>query len=164
MTILCGLLSRSQFISLPLFISTYAGDTLWALMVFWGFSIILSDWDTWKIIFISMLFSFAIEFSQFYHAPWIDNLRHTKVGGLILGFGFKLSDLACYIIGIIFGSAIDYFLLKFINITGSYKRGRRPGRTDDGGCRREAGAVKPDRMRVRRPRWRLSAGPRTGGP
>ena len=38
-----------------------------------------------------------------YHAPWIDNLRQTTLGGLVLGFGFLWSDIFCYTIGIIIG-------------------------------------------------------------
>ena len=113
LTMLCGLLSRSQLISLPIFITTYAGDTLWALLVFWGFCVLAAHWETWKIFFAAMSFAFAIEFSQFYHAPWIDNLRHTRLGGLVLGFGFKSSDLICYSVGIFFGAFIDRLLLKF---------------------------------------------------
>ena len=110
-TILSGLLSRSQLIPLPSFISTYAGDTLWALMVFWCFCILRPHWKTWKIFSAAIIFSFAIEFSQFYHAPWIDTLRHTTLGGLILGFGFKFSDLVCYLIGILVGVFIDHLIL-----------------------------------------------------
>ncbi len=111
-TIFCGLLSRSQLIPLPVFISTYAGDTLWALMVFWCFCILAPHRKTWEVALAAVLFSFAIEFSQFYHAFWIDSLRHTKLGGLILGFGFKFSDLVCYSIGILFGAVIDHWLLN----------------------------------------------------
>jgi hypothetical protein len=35
-----------------------------------------------------MLFSVAIDLIQLYHAPWIDSIRQTTLGGLILGFGF----------------------------------------------------------------------------
>ncbi len=114
LTVLFGLLSRSHLVPLPVFISTYAGDTLWALMVFLCFCLFVRQWETWKISMVAILFSFAIEFSQFYHAPWIDSLRHTKIGGLILGFGFKSSDLVCYSVGVLLGTLIDLLLLKKI--------------------------------------------------
>jgi hypothetical protein len=47
-----------------------------------------------------MSFSIAIELSQLYHAPWIDSIRHTTLGGLILGFDFVWSDLVCYAVGV----------------------------------------------------------------
>ena len=52
-----------------------------------------------------------IEISQLYHAPWIDSIRATTLGGLILGFGFLWSDLICYTVGIVIGAIID----KIIN-------------------------------------------------
>lgn len=33
-------------------------------------------------------FLFVIEFSQLYHAEWIDQIRDTSLGGLVLGYGF----------------------------------------------------------------------------
>lgn len=89
----------------------YAGDTLWALMVFWCLCLGLRQWDTWKIATLAVVFSFAVELSQFYHAPWIDSLRHTTLGGLILGFGFKSSDLVCYTVGVLLGTLIDSVLV-----------------------------------------------------
>jgi Protein of unknown function (DUF2809) len=46
------------------------------------------------------LFSVVIEISQLYHAPWIDSIRQTTLGGLILGYDFVASDLTCYALGI----------------------------------------------------------------
>ncbi len=112
LTIICGLLTRSDYFKLPVLISTYGGDTLWGLMVFWCFSILLIRQKRWKILTAALIFSFGIEFSQFYHAPWIDYLRGTRIGGLILGFGFKYSELICYSIGIAFGGVIDFVLIK----------------------------------------------------
>jgi hypothetical protein len=111
-TVLCGLGSRSSYVPLPGFVSAYAGDTLWALMVFWCFCIVTPNAKTWKISLAAIVFSYAIEFSQFYNAPWIDAIRDTTLGGLILGFGFKFSDLVCYSMGILFGAIIHRQLTK----------------------------------------------------
>jgi len=59
---------------------------------------------------IAFAFSVLIEISQFYHAAWIDDIRKTIIGGLILGFGFMWSDLICYLTGIIIGLFFDYLL------------------------------------------------------
>lgn len=109
-TLCFGLLSRSQYVSLPSFISTHAGDTLWALMVFFGFCLIVRQKKTWGVALFAILFSFAIELSQLYQAPWINSIRHTKPGGLILGYGFKWSDLVCYSTGVLIGILIDLLL------------------------------------------------------
>ena len=56
---------------------------------------------------IAIVLALAVEVSQLYHAPWIETLRSTTLGGLVLGFGFLWSDLACYATGVLFGTAID---------------------------------------------------------
>ncbi len=111
-TVVCGLLSRSQYIQLPKFVSTYSGDTLWALTVFWILCVIFPSIQTKSVMVIALAFSFCIEFSQLYHAPWIDVIRDGTLGGLVLGYGFKYSDLVCYSVGICTGGILDIFMLK----------------------------------------------------
>lgn len=110
LTVVCGLLSRSQYVPLPPFIATYAGDTLWALMVFLGVCFIAANRKRWEISVTALVFSFAIEFSQLYQAQWINSIRDTRIGGLILGYGFKYSDLICYSVGVLLGTTIDFLL------------------------------------------------------
>jgi hypothetical protein len=43
-----------------------------------------------------------------YHANWIDTIRKTTLGGLILGYGFLWSDLLAYAIGIAAGVIIEF--------------------------------------------------------
>jgi hypothetical protein len=95
-----GIGSRRYAQALPGFIAAYAGDTLWALAAFLGFGMILPRASTRIIASLAMLFSVAIEISQLYLAPWIDSIRQTTLGALILGFGFLWSDLACYALGV----------------------------------------------------------------
>jgi hypothetical protein len=104
---LLGIGSRRYAHVLPAFISVYAGDTLWALAAFLGIGLILPRASTRTIACLAMSFSVAVEISQLYHAPWIDSLRQTTFGGLILGFGFLWSDLACYAVGVGLGVMID---------------------------------------------------------
>ena len=110
-TIILGLLSR-KVQGLPQIISSYSGDILWALMVFFLFSFLFNKKSTIFILVISIIFSYGIEISQLYHAPWIDSIRATSLGGLILGFGFLWSDIVCYTVGIIIGSVIDFIINK----------------------------------------------------
>ncbi len=117
LTLVLGPLSRTSIIEFPKFISAYTGDTMWALFVFAGLCIIFRNLQTWKITSIALIFSFLIELSQFYHAPWIDSIRQTKIGGLIFGFGFgfMFSDLICYIIGITVGALFDQYIIRDLN-------------------------------------------------
>jgi hypothetical protein len=104
---LLGIGSRRYAHYLPGFIAAYAGDTLWALAVLLGVGLVLPRASTRTIALLAMAFSVTIEISQLYHAPWIDSIRQRTLGGLILGFGFLWSDLACYAAGVGLGVMID---------------------------------------------------------
>ena len=103
--LILGLASRRYGSYLPPFIATYAGDTLWALLVFLGGSALMPGLRLSYRAGMAVAFAFFIEVSQRYHAPWIDALRDTTLGGLVLGFGFLWSDLLCYGAGIGIGVA-----------------------------------------------------------
>ncbi|MBD2699014.1 DUF2809 domain-containing protein [Spirosoma sp. BT702] len=106
---LTGLASR-RFLGDFSFIRMYVGDALWALMIFFGLAFIFRHWSTQAIAVAALGFSFGIEISQLYHEPWIDSLRATRLGGLILGFGFLWSDLLCYSAGVGIGVLVDTYL------------------------------------------------------
>jgi len=104
-TIIVGLLSR-HINGVPLFI----GDILWALMVYFMARFIFINNTTKLAVIASLLFSYGIEFSQLYKAPWINNIRHTVIGGLVLGQTFLWSDMLCYAVGIGFGVLVELFI------------------------------------------------------
>jgi len=106
LTIAAGLLSRSSLIPPASFIGTYAGDTLWAMAVFWSLAFLAPRQPTWKLATIALLIAFGVEASQLYHAPWIDDLRSIRLVALILGSGFLWSDLLCYTTGIVTAASI----------------------------------------------------------
>ncbi len=110
--ILLGLGSRHYSNIMPKWIGDYAGDTLWALMVFLGAGFLFKTWETSRIGIIALLFSFLIEISQLYHSTWIDKIRRTTLGSLVLGHGFLWTDLICYIIGITIGIFIDKLIIN----------------------------------------------------
>jgi hypothetical protein len=101
-TIVAGLLSR-HFRFIPLFI----GDILWALMVYFIVRFLFIRKPVKFIVIVGLLFCYAIEFSQLYQAPWINELRHTLFGRLVLGAGFLWSDLLCYTVGVGIGIAVE---------------------------------------------------------
>ncbi|MDF2671948.1 MAG: hypothetical protein K0R09_213 [Clostridiales bacterium] len=105
-----GLLSRRMTAYIPYTINLYLGDSLWALMIYLIVCMIFRSWTTKRTALISILFCFSIEFSQLYHSNWIDVIRRTTLGGLILGYGFLWRDLAAYLLGIGFGIVIDHKL------------------------------------------------------
>ena len=103
-----GLLWRSGLIPLPQWLSNNGGDALWALMVFVGFGILLPRASTLTLALLALTFSWGVEFSQLYHAPWIDAVRATIPGRLVLGNTFNWPDLPAYAVGIGLGVWMEW--------------------------------------------------------
>jgi hypothetical protein len=112
-TLLVGYFSR-QNTEGPSFIHDYAGDAIWAGMIYFGFRFLLLKSPLKTSFIATILFSYCIEISQLYQADWINAIRHTKLGGLVLGFGFLWSDLLMYFIGIALAFLLDVWLSKFM--------------------------------------------------
>lgn len=106
--VIAGMASRRYREQLPEFLAEYAGDTLWALMVFLLVSTLLAGRPIPLRAAISLALAFLVEISQLYHAPWIDAIRQTTLGGLALGFGFLWTDLVCYSVGIFLGVITEW--------------------------------------------------------
>jgi len=107
-----GLLWRSGQLPLSSFTAKYGGDALWALLVFCGFGFVFRRISTMRILLISICFAWAIEFSQLYHAHWIDSIRSMQIGHLILGSTFSSPDLLAYGMGVALGAAGERLFLK----------------------------------------------------
>ena len=110
-TIVAGLSIRRHAASLSI-VGQYAPDALWAMLIYWLFAIVLFERPLPVIAVTSILFCYLDEISQLYHAPWIDSIRATRLGGLVLGFGFLWSDLVCYTVGVACAVSIDFALRK----------------------------------------------------
>lgn len=82
-----GLASRAFRADLPAFLGEYGGDTIWAMMVYFLFAVLLARKPVWLVSLCALVFSYGIEFSQIYHAPWIDSVRATTLGGAGAGPG-----------------------------------------------------------------------------
>lgn len=119
LSVLLGLASRRFGAALPTAVATYAGDTLWATMVYWLLAFAMPRVATVKLAIFAYAISASVEFSQRYHAPWLDSLRDTRPGALILGQGFLWSDLVCYAAGVVMAVGIDLTFQRFVH--------RRPG-------------------------------------
>ncbi|TCW57985.1 uncharacterized protein DUF2809 [Bacillus thuringiensis] len=110
--IILGLSSRKLAFALPHLLNACLGDALWALMIFTGFGFLFPKIETKKLAFISLLFCYGIEVSQLYHAEWIDSIRATTLGGLVIGYGFLWSDIVAYTIGVGVGFLFEFLLRK----------------------------------------------------
>ncbi len=116
-----GLASRRFRGILPTFLAEYAGDTLWALMLFLLVSTLLAGRPILTRVAISLALAFLVELSQLYHAAWIESIRETTLGGMVLGFGFLWTDLICYAVGIVIGAFTELGIL-YVSSTNSIRR------------------------------------------
>ena len=103
-----GLLWRSGLIPLPQWLSNSGGDALWALMVFVGFGFLLPRASTLVVALLALTFAWGVEFFQLYHAPWLDAVRATLPGRLVLGNTFNWPDLPAYAVGIVLGAVAEW--------------------------------------------------------
>ena len=102
-----GLLWRSGFLPLAPWLSKYGGDALWALMIYSLIRFMQPSSKLWVSALWAAAVCFAVEFSQLYHAPWIDAIRGTRLGALVLGSVFNWPDLPAYAVGVATGGLID---------------------------------------------------------
>jgi hypothetical protein len=109
-TVALGLGSRRYPAALPAFVSTYAGDVLWASMVFWLLTLVRPTGERGTLAAIAFAIAVAVETSQRYHVPWLDALRASRLGALVLGQGFLWSDIVCYAIGVTLAAVLDGIL------------------------------------------------------
>lgn len=93
-----ALLTRTDIV-LPSLIKVYGGDTLWAVMCYFLICLISPKTASATSLMLALLLSFSVESSQLYQATWIKEVRANQIGGLLLGHGFKVSDLVCYTLG-----------------------------------------------------------------
>jgi len=106
-TIAAGLASRAYAAHLPWWLAKNAGDALYATMVFFGFGFVAPRARTSRVALAAAAFCFAVELAQLYRAPWIDAVRATTPGRLVLGQGFHAFDLVCYVIGVGVGAGLE---------------------------------------------------------
>lgn len=112
-TVLLGLGSRYFSEALPHFVVFHFGDALWASMVYFVFRLLFINKPPAFAVWSSLVFSFAIETSQLYQADWINAIRSTSIGALILGHGFLWVDLFRYTSGVIVACAVDKLITKY---------------------------------------------------
>ena len=107
-----GLLSRR----IPL-LPSILGDVLWAVMMFFIISFIMVTSRRLLAGCISLSICYLVELSQLYHEPWIDQIRASFLGALILGHGFLWSDMLAYTIGIGMALLVDFYFSNFQSLS-----------------------------------------------
>ncbi len=106
-TIALGMASR-HFKVVPLFV----GDILWATMVYFIVRFLFVNKPIRFIVIASLLFSYAIEIGQLYKAPWIDGIRPTLFGHLVLGSTFNWGDMISYTAGVGLAVLVELLIMN----------------------------------------------------
>lgn len=112
-----GLASRKWPGIFPAMLGNYPGDAFWALMVFFGLRTLNPAGSIRALSILALCIAYSVELSQIYQAPWINAIRSTTPGHLILGNSFSWMDLLAYAVGVAFGALSSLFI-----------RGREEGR------------------------------------
>lgn len=113
-TIGCGLASRRWSV-----VPAWVGDLLWATMVFFVLSTLAPALTRSIRALIALTISYLVEFSQLYRADWIDRIRSTGPGHLVLGQGFSWTDLVAYVGGVCLAALVDLALTAAAGRSGS---------------------------------------------
>ncbi|MET3804158.1 hypothetical protein ABIB25_001144 [Nakamurella sp. UYEF19] len=88
------------------------GDLLWATMVFFVVSAWWPGAGRWRCGAAALMVSYLVELTQLYRSPWLDLLRSTTAGHLILGSTFSFTDLAAYTVGVGAGITATWPLMR----------------------------------------------------
>lgn len=99
-SIVLGLLLQRARPALPVAAGDALGDALWAIMFYWIVGAIRPSPARSRRAIVALLGCWGVELSQLYHAAWIDGVRRTTLGHLVLGTDFDARDLAAYAVGI----------------------------------------------------------------
>jgi hypothetical protein len=102
-----GLASRQQpLLGWPV-IGPYGGDAAWAMAAYAGWRFLRPAADVSMIAGLALLTAFSVEISHLVRVEWLDAIRSTRLGTLLLGRGFLWSDLLVYSVGTALAAGID---------------------------------------------------------
>ncbi len=110
-TVATGITVRAKKDWFPEIVNLYLGDILYAFMMYFIVCFISPKFKFRLKFITALLICYLIEISQLYQSDWINSLRVTTLGKLVLGSGFLWSDLLAYAIGVSGAFFIDKFWL-----------------------------------------------------
>jgi hypothetical protein len=100
LTIGCGLATRPLRGLIGVMPAKYLGDALYAVLVYLVIAAVWRRASSIRVAMVALALCFAVEFSQLYHPEWLDGIRRTTFGILVLGSVFNWPDLIAYAAGV----------------------------------------------------------------
>jgi hypothetical protein len=110
-TIAAGLLVHLRGGALSPVARDVIGDALWAAMIAWWIGGLVPSARPMSRYSAAYAVCVVVEVSQLYHTPWLDALRATTMGHLVLGSGFDPRDLVAYALGVAGAALIEAAVL-----------------------------------------------------
>jgi hypothetical protein len=111
-TVALGLASRKYRWLFPSALGKYPGDVFWAQTAYWSLCLVFPSASIARVASYALAVSCADELSQLYQALWINRIRATTMGHLILGSAFSWLDMLAYTVGVGLCVAIEVILLR----------------------------------------------------
>lgn len=96
-------------LGLSAFIVKYGGSMLWATMVYFLVAMAVPARSRWSAALVAGAIAVCVELFRLVHTPWLDALRMTTAGALLIGRIFSLWNMLAYGIGIVLGMLLDRF-------------------------------------------------------
>jgi hypothetical protein len=100
-TVVIGLLVHLGGSFLPSVVRDFLGDALWAAMIVWWMGVAAPRMPLRTRALAALAVSVAVEISQLYQTAFLDSLRRTLPGHLVLGAGYDPRDLLAYAVGVV---------------------------------------------------------------
>jgi len=107
-----GLLSRSPGLGLLPIVAKYAGSVIWGGMVYFAWAVVRPEQRRHRRTVIAAVIAVTVEFSQLLHTEWLDAVRRTTIGVLLIGRFFSWWDIAAYLIGITVAVMFDWMIVR----------------------------------------------------
>jgi ABC-type branched-subunit amino acid transport system permease subunit len=111
-TIVAGLATRSTLFNMPHIFGKYPGDSLWAVMMFWGVGLIFPRLSTSRTAGLVILICFVVETIKLLPWDWLNSIRQTTLGHLVLGRAFTWQNYPAYLAGVILASLGEVFIAR----------------------------------------------------
>ncbi|HKG91831.1 MAG TPA: DUF2809 domain-containing protein [Gemmatimonadaceae bacterium] len=107
LTVAAGLLLVRVRGRLPPAAADVLGDALWAAMMYWWAGAAVPNASPRARALAALGVAWAVEASQLLHPPWLDAVRATRLGHLVLGADFDARDLLAYAGGVALAAACE---------------------------------------------------------
>jgi hypothetical protein len=96
----------------PPALAKYAGSAIWGAMVYWVVALLLQRSSVAVTALVAAAIAVATEASQLVHFPWLDQVRRTTIGVLLIGRYFSFGDIVAYLAGIAAAATVDARVIR----------------------------------------------------